>query len=87
MDTMRDAWDAGDVRQLALMANDSFGAAGPEIADRLLNHRNENWIPRIEALLLDPGTRMVVVGAAHLGGPNGVIALLEARGHTVTSVE
>ena len=45
--------------------------------------RNRNWIPRIEAYMRDPKAYFVVVGAAHLGGPNGLLAMLKVRGYTI----
>lgn len=54
-------------------------------ADYLLLHANRNraWIPRIEALLHTPETEMVVVGMAHMAGPEGVVTLLRERGYEV----
>jgi uncharacterized protein YbaP (TraB family) len=50
---------------------------------RLLVERNRNWMPKIEALFARPRHALVVVGAAHLVGPDGLIALLRAKGYTV----
>ena len=38
----------------------------------------------IEAMLDEPGTVLIAVGAGHLAGPDSVITLLEAEGHEVT---
>ena len=43
-------------------------------------------LPRLEALLGEPGLTVVAVGAGHMLGPDGLIALLEASGHPVRSV-
>lgn len=51
----------------------------------LLINRNKNWIPKIAALAKD-GQIFVAVGAAHLGGENGVIRLLRNAGFTVEPV-
>jgi hypothetical protein len=55
----------------------------PLLYQRLLVERNRNWIPKIEALFARPRPAFVVVGAAHLVGPDGLIALLRAKGYTV----
>lgn len=52
----------------------------------ILDDRNANWIPQIVTLIADKKT-FIAVGAAHLGGPNGVIRLLERKGYTLTPVE
>jgi uncharacterized protein YbaP (TraB family) len=55
----------------------------PSLAERLLDARNRNWIPKIEGYLRSGQTFFVVVGAAHMGGPNGVLTLLRARGYKI----
>lgn len=46
----------------------------------LLINRNKNWIPRIIAASKESAS-FFAVGAAHLGGPQGVIALLKQKGY------
>jgi uncharacterized protein YbaP (TraB family) len=51
----------------------------------LLVKRNRNWIPVMEkAMALKPS--FFAVGAGHLGGNEGVIALLRKKGYTVKPV-
>lgn len=50
-----------------------------------LDDRNKRWIPQIEAYIKENRT-FIAVGAGHLGGPNGVIRLLEERGYTLTPI-
>lgn len=54
----------------------------------LLTKRNENWIPQILTKIKAEGakTKLFAVGAGHLGGEKGVIALLRKEGLTVTAV-
>lgn len=54
--------------------------------DVLLDDRNKRWIPMIETMIAEKST-FIAVGAGHLGGPNGVIRLLEAKGYTLTPIE
>ncbi|MFP5042407.1 TraB/GumN family protein [Parasediminibacterium sp. JCM 36343] len=51
----------------------------------MLNNRNNNWITFITAEAKQTPT-FFAVGAAHLGGENGVISLLRKKGFTVTPV-
>ena len=48
----------------------------------LFVERNRRWVPKIEACL-DGARCMIVVGAGHLVGADGLISLLRARGYTV----
>jgi hypothetical protein len=52
----------------------------PFMYQRLLVERNQNWLPKVEALFARPRPAFVVVGAAHLVGPDGLIAMLRAKG-------
>jgi uncharacterized protein YbaP (TraB family) len=51
----------------------------------MLNQRNQRWIPRMEQMASDSPT-FFAVGAAHLPGDQGLIALLKRRGYTVEPV-
>ena len=79
---MASAWKSGDMpamERIVLpdMKND------PLMYQRLLVARNSNWMPKIESLFLRPQPSLVVVGAAHLIGPDGLLASLRARGYTI----
>ncbi|TXF91191.1 TraB/GumN family protein [Neolewinella aurantiaca] len=52
----------------------------------LLTRRNNSWIPLIEEKIAGENAKLFAVGAAHLGGDKGVIALLRKEGYTVTPV-
>jgi uncharacterized protein len=73
------AWRRGDVDTLNRMLRESFQDF-PSLARRLIDARNQNWIPKIDGYLRSGQTYFVVVGAGHMGGPNGLLALLKARG-------
>jgi len=77
-----DAWKAGDVPAIERIALADL-KSDPLMYQRLLVERNKNWMPKIEALFARKGHALVVVGAAHLVGPDGLIAMLKARGYTV----
>jgi uncharacterized protein YbaP (TraB family) len=77
-----DAWKAGDVAAIERIALADL-KSDPVMYQRLLVERNNNWMPKIEALFARRGRALVVVGAAHLVGPDGLIAKLRAKGYTV----
>jgi uncharacterized protein YbaP (TraB family) len=51
--------------------------------DMLLTRRNQNWIPEMQRIMTGQPT-FFAVGAGHLGGENGVIALLRQEGYVLT---
>jgi uncharacterized protein len=77
-----DAWKAGDVAAIERIALADL-KSDPVMYQRLLVERNKNWMPKIEALFARKGHAMVVVGAAHLVGADGLVAMLKAKGYAV----
>ncbi|WP_116106408.1 TraB/GumN family protein [Lewinella sp. IMCC34191] len=67
----------------ALISSESEGFG--DFEEMLVTRRNENWVPNIIGRLADKPS-MYAVGAGHLGGEHGVIALLRAEGYTVEPV-
>lgn len=76
------AWRRGDSEFLARTTRAGYNDF-PAMANRLLDQRNYRWIPKIEGYLTSGRTYMVVAGAAHMGGSNGVVALLRGKGYKV----
>ncbi len=68
------------------ISDESAGVARFE--ELLLTKRNENWVPQIRDNInaADAGGKFYAVGAGHLGGARGVIALLRGAGITVEPV-
>jgi uncharacterized protein len=75
----------GDIAALADRLETEFGDF-PELRAALVTRRNRAWLPAVEALLAAGETGLVVVGALHLVGPEGLPALLEQAGYRVTLV-
>jgi uncharacterized protein YbaP (TraB family) len=80
--TLADAWRFGDVATIEKLVLSDL-KEDPALYQRLLVDRNRSWMPQIEALLERPGRAFIVVGAAHLVGPDGLLQMLKARGFTV----
>jgi hypothetical protein len=53
----------------------------------LLDRRNRNWLPQIEAMMVQNKTVFVTVGAAHLVGPGSVLDMLCVRGWKVQRIK
>ncbi len=77
-------YKTGDIEKLYTLILNSTMEYG-KYEEALLLERNRRWIPRIENIILEMPT-FVAVGAGHLGGPEGVIALLRERGYAVQAV-
>lgn len=56
-----------------------------EFQVRLFDRRNIAWIPKIERSIAERSA-FIAVGAGHLGGKNGVVNLLRARGYELTPI-
>lgn len=83
LDQVIEEWLDGDVEGLGtLVANPGTGG-GEDVYNALFLNRNEKWVPKIEALLDEPGTVFVAVGAGHLAGPDSVITMLRDKGYEV----
>lgn len=74
------AWRRGDAATIENTLLTDFYQY-PVAYRSLIVERNHNWIPQIEACFVKTQPCMVVVGAAHLVGPDGLIAILERRGY------
>ena len=57
-----------------------------EFEQVLLIDRNEKWIPRIEKMIKEKPC-FIAVGALHLEGNKGLVALLQSEGYTVTPIK
>lgn len=84
LDLLVDEWADGDVTGIAsLVASpDGVGFSGPAYESLLVN-RNRNWVPQIEAMLDEPGSVLIAVGAGHLAGPDSVIQMLRDKGYEI----
>ena len=76
-------WQAGDVDAIARDFDVDMRAT-PLLRQRLLVARNADWAEWIDGVLKRPGRVFVAVGTGHLGGPDGLLALLKARGLAIT---
>jgi uncharacterized protein YbaP (TraB family) len=74
------AWERGDVRELERLFREE-SAESPQLMRLLTTDRNRRWLPRIASLLNDDHDDMVVVGAMHLIGDDGLVALLARQGY------
>ena len=79
---LRDAWSQGDAKGLDSQL-DAIFRDRPDVRDFLVSRRNRMWLGVINPLLQRPGTTMITVGAAHIGGKDGLLALICDEGYRV----
>ena len=79
IDALIDAWRHGDIAALegAMLSSIEEQA---ELKEVLITRRNRRWAEAIAGWLNDDRDYLVIVGALHLVGDDGVPALLEKRG-------
>lgn len=76
------AWAAGDIapieEEMRLMQEEA-----PRLYQALLVDRNHAWMPALKRMMDAEGRVVVVAGAAHMVGEDGLPALLRAAGYDV----
>jgi len=82
MKSLFEAWQRGDDEPLVRQLEEEF-ADYPALAERLIYARNERWAAQIGEFLEKPDDVLVVVGALHLVGEQGLPARLERRGFRI----
>ncbi len=73
------AWIRGDImffEDLAANRNHRW----PVTFDILLRQRNERWVSQIADMVHDARPKLLVVGALHMAGPDGLPSLLKEQG-------
>jgi len=82
VDAVVKAWAAGDLKTLDALLLQGM-RDHPELYRALIVDRNRAWFPKIESYLSQSENYLVVVGAAHLAGKDGLIEMLKAKGYAV----
>lgn len=82
------AWRAGKADALWQDMGMQMKKEYPNLYKRINVERNDAWVPKIEKRLRESGKddTLVVVGALHLLGPDGVVEKLRAKGYGIERV-
>ena len=82
MDGLVEAWHFGDIAQLESgMLKDL--SKHEELNKLLVTDRNARWVEKIDGLLDDDQNYLIIVGALHLIGRDGVPRQLQRNGYAV----
>lgn len=80
------AWRQGDPKALEAVLQRLDPERSRPLQQRFVTRRNTAWLPRILELLRRRDDTLVVVGALHLIGEQGLVALLRRRGLQVEPI-
>ncbi len=87
VDELIRGWRTGDLdyfdREMIAPMREEF----PEVHEALVAGRNRDWLPKIMRMFATPEAELVLVGAGHFGGEDGLLAGLRARGAKVELLE
>lgn len=85
LERLRVLWKTGDARELEKITVTRMQKEYPELYRSINVERNQAWLPQLRRLLDEEREKdaMVVVGALHLLGPDGLVQQLQAKGYSV----
>jgi uncharacterized protein YbaP (TraB family) len=88
LDKMINAWKTGDAdgMQKILTSYVEKEPALKELMKKINDDRNVGMIDKIEGYLKSGTSYFVIVGAAHLVGPKGILQALKDKGYNVTQL-
>lgn len=85
MDELLQAWRRADEATIARIGLHELQRDYPALYQRINVERNHAWLPQLETLLRESrrDNALVVVGAMHLLGADGLVQLMRQRGYRV----
>ena len=84
---MISSWKKGDIKQLETLFVEPMQKEFDAVYQQLLVQRNAAWMPQIIKYLKTAEIEMVLVGAAHLVGSDGLITQLKQAGYKITQLD
>jgi hypothetical protein len=79
------AWLAGNAARIEAASREGF-LADAALREALLTGRNRRWVAALAPMLEDTPRPLIAVGAAHLVGEDGMVALFKAKGYRVRRI-
>lgn len=83
---MKTHWRTGNADGLYTSMIAEMKDQFPDAYASLFLNRNNAWMPDIEAMFETEETELILVGAAHMAGPDGLLDQLARKGYTVTKL-
>lgn len=85
-DEMIKLYKEQDIDKLLEFSLKSEGGTTSDVQDIMIDQRNKNWAGQFPNITKDKQL-LIAVGAGHLGGENGLLNLLKAKGYTVRAIQ
>lgn len=79
---MVELWRIGDADRFQKLIFESLKPY-PELEDKILARRNQKWMVELEPLINQNEDYLIVVGAAHLVGQDGLVEQFQQKGYSV----
>ena len=83
LSTMKQLWLSGNAAGLDSLTHAGETSSTAAITGAMLTDRNRSWLPKIEEFVRGRDDVLIVVGAGHLVGKQGIVELLRAKGFKV----
>lgn len=83
MQEIKTSWRSGDIDKMNAELLMPFKQDFPKVYSNLIVKRNKAWIPKLVEMTRSTEVELVLVGALHLVGKDGVLTELEALGYKV----
>jgi len=80
---MKTSWKKGDNPTFDKAVLAPLKKDFPDLYQTIILGRNLVWLPRIKAMAATPEVEFILVGAAHIAGENGLLAMLKKQGFLV----
>jgi uncharacterized protein YbaP (TraB family) len=77
------AWRAGDMGFIEREVLQKAKQDDLSTYRLMFTDRNQRWLPQLQQMFQQPGHELVMVGAAHLPGEDGVLQLLQQAGFSL----
>ena len=77
------AWRQGDMATIERLLLIEARVEDAKTYQQMFTARNQQWLPKISAMFGNSATELVMVGAGHLPGDDGVLRLLQQAGYQV----
>jgi len=81
---MKAAWRDGNIAAMQRLGIAEMKIGFPKLYTTLLVERNNNWLPQIKQFITNDEIELVMVGALHLAGEDGILLKLKQAGFDVS---